>query len=155
MRPVGAEERLAELGIELPPVTPPLASYVPAVVTGNLVFVSGQVPMDAGTPMWTGRVGAEVSVEEAQAAARRCAIQALAVLKATVGSLDSVRRIVKVTAWVCPAPGFVEPHVVVNGASDLLVEVLGDVGRHARAAVTAPELPFGVPVEVELIAETD
>jgi enamine deaminase RidA (YjgF/YER057c/UK114 family) len=150
---MSAEERLAELGIELPPVTPPVASYVPAVVTGNLIYVSGQVPMDAGAPMWTGHVGAEVSVAQAQEAARRCAVQALAVLKNELGTLDRVARIVKLTIWVSPALGFTEPHLVGNGASDLFVEVFGDAGRHARAAVTAPELPFGVPVEVELVAE--
>jgi enamine deaminase RidA (YjgF/YER057c/UK114 family) len=150
---MGAEERLAELGLELPAPTPPLASYVPVVVTGNLAFVSGQVPIDSGTPLWTGHVGAEVSLEEANEAARRCALQALAVLKAELGSLDRVRRIVKLTCWVASAPGFTDQPKVANGASDLLQEVFGDAGRHARAAVAAPELPLGVPVEVELIAE--
>jgi enamine deaminase RidA (YjgF/YER057c/UK114 family) len=150
---MGAEDRLAELGIELPPANPPLASYVPVVVTGSLAFVSGQVAMDAGAPMWTGHVGADVSLEDAQAAARRCAIQALAALKAELGSLEAVRRIVKLTVWVASAPGFTDQPKVANGASDLLQEVFGEAGRHARAAVAAPELPLGVPVEVELIAE--
>ncbi|MEX2458927.1 MAG: RidA family protein [Actinomycetota bacterium] len=150
---MGAEDRLAELGLELPASTPPLASYVPVVVSGNLAFVSGQVPIDSGTPMWTGHVGAEVSLEEANQAARRCALQALGVLRAELGSLDTVRRIVKLTVWVASAPGFTDQPKVANGASDLLQEVFGDAGRHARAAVAAPELPLGVPVEVELIAE--
>lgn len=150
---MGAEARLTELGIELPAANPPVASYVPAVVTGSLVFVSGQVPLEAGTPMWTGHVGAEISLEEGAQAARRCGLQALAVLRAELGSLDRVRRIVKVTAWVASAPGFTDQPKVANGASDLLQEVFGEAGRHARAAVAAPELPLGVPVEVELVAE--
>jgi enamine deaminase RidA (YjgF/YER057c/UK114 family) len=150
---MGAEDRLAELGLELPASTPPLASYVPVVVTGNLAFVSGQVAIDAGTPMWTGHVAAEVSLEEATQAARRCALQALGVLRAELGSLDKVRRIVKVTVWVASSPGFTDQPKVANGASDLLQEVFGEAGRHARAAVAAPELPLGVPVELELVAE--
>lgn len=150
---MGAEDRLAELGLELPASTPPLASYVPVVVTGNLAFVSGQVAIEDGTPMWTGHVGAEVSLEEAGQAARRCALQALGILRAELGSLDKVRRIVKLTVWVASAPGFTDQPKVANGASDLLQEVFGEAGRHARAAVAAPELPLGVPVEVELVAE--
>jgi enamine deaminase RidA (YjgF/YER057c/UK114 family) len=150
---MGAEDRLAELGIDLPPANPPLASYVPVVVTGSLAFVSGQVAIDAGTPMWTGHLGADVSLEDGQAAARRCAIQALAALKAELGSLDRIRRIVKLTVWVASAPGFTDQPKVANGASDFLQEVFGEAGRHARAAVAAPDLPLGVPVELELIAE--
>jgi enamine deaminase RidA (YjgF/YER057c/UK114 family) len=150
---MGAEERLAEQGIELPPTNPPLAAYVPAVRAGDLVFVSGQVAFEAGAPMWTGHVGAEISLEVAQEAARRCALQCIAVLRSELGSLDRVRRIVKLTIWVSSAPGFNEQHLVGNGASELFQEVFGEAGRHARAAVAAPELPFGVPVEVELVAE--
>ena len=150
---MGAEDRLTELGLDLPASTPPLASYVPVVVTGNLAFVSGQVAIEDGTPMWTGHVGAEVSLEEASQAARRCALQALGILRSELGSLDKVRRIVKLTVWVASAPGFTDQPKVANGASDLLQEVFGEAGRHARAAVAAPELPLGVPVEVELVAE--
>ena len=150
---MGVDERLAEMGVELPQPAAPVAAYIPVVVTGNLAFVAGQVPLDAGKPMWTGHVGAEVSVDDAVEGARRCAVQALAALKAELGSLDRVRRIVKLTVWVASAPGFTEQPKVANGASEFLGEVFGEAGRHARAAVSAPDLPLGVPVEVEMIAE--
>ena len=148
-----AEGRLVELGIELPPVPQPIASYRPVVVAGPFAFVSGQVPAADGSPIWSGKLGREVSVEEGQLAARRCALQALAALRAELGSLDRIRRIAKVTVFVASAEGFTEQPKVANGASDLLAEVFGDEGRHARAAVGVAELPLGVPVEVELIAE--
>ncbi len=151
---MGPEERLKELGIELPPVARPLASYVPVTIGGEFAFVAGQVPLEDGTPIATGRVGEAVSVEEAQALARRCALQALAALRDELGSLDQIRRILKVTVWVACAEGFTEHPKVANGASDLLVEVFGDAGKHARAAVGAPSLPLGVPVEVEVLAQT-
>jgi enamine deaminase RidA (YjgF/YER057c/UK114 family) len=147
------DNRLSELGIELPPAAAPVASYVPVVVSGNLAFVSGQVPMEEGKPIHQGRLGAEVSMEEGREASRRCALQALAALKAELGSLDRVRRIVKLTVWVASTDSFTNQPRVANGASDLLEEIFGDAGKHARAAVAAPVLPLGVPVEVEVVAE--
>jgi enamine deaminase RidA (YjgF/YER057c/UK114 family) len=150
---MGAEDRIAELGLDLPPAPQALASYVPVVVAKGFAFVSGQVPLSEGKLMWSGKLGAELDVETGAEAARRCALQALAALRGELGSLDRVRRIVKVTVWVASAHGFKDQPKVANGASDLLVEVFGEAGRHARAAVGAPELPLGAPVEVELIAE--
>lgn len=118
-----------------------------------MAFVAGQVPLEDGKPMVVGRVGESVSVEQGAELARRCALQALAALNDELGSLDLVRRILKLTVWVASAEGFVEQPKVANGASDLLVEVFGDAGRHARAAVSAPSLPLGVPIEVEVIAD--
>jgi enamine deaminase RidA (YjgF/YER057c/UK114 family) len=152
---VDAESRLDELGIQLPPVAAPVASYVPVVVSGDLAFVSGQVPLDQGAPMWTGRLGQEIDVETGVEAARRCAVQILAALRAELGTLARLRRIVKVSVFVASAPGFTEQPKVANGASDLFVDVFGEAGRHARAAVGVAELPLGVPVEVELIAAID
>ncbi|SEG93296.1 Enamine deaminase RidA, house cleaning of reactive enamine intermediates, YjgF/YER057c/UK114 family [Thermomonospora echinospora] len=147
------EERIAELGLELPDVVAPLASYVPAVRTGSLVYTSGQVPIVKGEVAVTGKVGAEVTVEEAVQAARICALNAVAALKAEVGELSRVVRIVKVVGFVASAPSFTDQPLVINGASDLLGEIFGDVGRHARSAVGVAALPRDVPVEVELIAE--
>ena len=149
---MGARERLAERGIELPAAPAPVASYVPVRVSGSLAFVSGMVPLEEGRPIVTGRVGEDVSVEEGAQAARRCALQALAALEEAVG-LDRVRGIVKVTAFVASAEGFTDQPKVANGASDLFVEVFGEAGKHARAAVSSPSLPLGVPVEIEAIAE--
>lgn len=151
----GAEARLKELGIELPPVPAPVAAYVPTVRTGNLVFVSGQVARQGDKFLYQGRVGAEVTVEQGYECARLCALNALAALRAEVGSLDRVRRIVKVTGWVNCHPDFTQQPQVINGASELLLEVFGDNGRHARAAVGASGLPGGTPVEVELVAEVE
>jgi enamine deaminase RidA (YjgF/YER057c/UK114 family) len=150
---VGAEDRLGALGIELPAAPAPVASYVPVVVSGAFAYVSGQVPLAEGAPLATGKVGADVDLEEAANAARRCALQVLAALRAELGSLDRVRRVVKVTVFVASAPGFTDQPKVANGASDLLGEVFGEAGRHARAAVGVAELPLGVPVEVEVIVE--
>jgi enamine deaminase RidA (YjgF/YER057c/UK114 family) len=147
------DDRLAELGLELPPAAAPLASYVPVVVSNGIAFVSGQTPSSDGVPMFTGKVGADVSVEQAQAAAARCALQALAALRAELGDLDRVRRIVALTVYVATAPGFTEPHKAANGASDLLLDVFGEPGKHARAAIGVAELPLGVPVEVSVTAE--
>ncbi|MGH2661918.1 MAG: RidA family protein [Actinomycetota bacterium] len=130
-----------------------MASYVPVAVAGGLAFVAGQVPLDAGKPMVTGRLGEDLSTEEGASWARRCALQALAVLQSEIGSLDGVHGIVKVTVFVSSAADFVEQPKVANGASDLLIEVFGDAGKHARSAVGVPVLPLGVPVEVEVIAE--
>jgi len=150
---VGAEDRLRELGIDLPPPAAPVASYVPVSVAGGLAFVAGQVPLEDGAAMVTGRLGAELATEEGATWARRCALQALAALRAELGSLDRVAGIAKVTVWVASTDDFTEQPKVANGASDLLVDVFGDAGKHARAAVAAPVLPLGAPVEVELIAE--
>jgi enamine deaminase RidA (YjgF/YER057c/UK114 family) len=147
------DDRLSQLRIELPPVAAPVASYVPVVVSNGFAFVSGQVPLEEGKPIHQGRLGAEVPVEEGMEAARRCALQALAALEAELGSLDRVRRIVKLTVWVASTDSFTDQPRVANGASDLLGEIFGDAGRHARAAVSAPSLPLGVPVEVEVVAE--
>lgn len=146
------DDRLEELGIELPPVAAPLASYVPVHVAGDLAFVAGQVPLVDGKPAAVGRVGQDVSIEDARDQARRCAMQALSALREAVGSLDRVAGIVKVDVFVASAPGWTEQPKVANGASDLFVEVFGDAGRHARAAVGVAELPLGVPVEVAVIA---
>jgi len=146
------EERLDELGIELPAAPRPVASYVPVKVVGGLAFVAGQIPMDEGTVSPVGAVGGDVTTEEANSAARLCAIQALAALREALGSLDRVRGVAKVDVFVASAPGFTDQSKVANGASDLLVEVFGDDGRHARAAVGVPELPLGAAVEVALVA---
>jgi enamine deaminase RidA (YjgF/YER057c/UK114 family) len=147
------EERLAELGIELPPPPSAIASYVPVRVSGNLAFVSGQVPMVNGELQHPGKLGAEVTVEQGADAARRCALQALSALREALGSLDRVRGVVRVSVFVASAPGFTEQPKVANGASDLLLEVFGETGRHARAAVGAAELPLGASVELALVAE--
>jgi len=146
-------ERLAGLGLTLPPVTAPLAAYVPAVRTGAYVYVSGQVPVVDGKLPATGKVGAEVSAADAAGLARTCALNAIAAAAAAAGGLDRIRRIVKVTGFVASAPGFNGQPQVVNGASELLIEVFGEEGRHARSAVGVAELPLNAPVEVELIAE--
>lgn len=147
-----ASARLAELGIDLPAVVPPLAAYVPAVRTGNLVFTAGQLPMQSGALLQTGKVGAGVTPEDGKALARACALNALAAVHSLVG-IDAVRRVVKVVGFVASAPGFHGQPGIVNGASELLGEVFGDAGAHARSAVGVSELPLDAPVEVELIVE--
>lgn len=150
---MGAEDRLQELGIELPSAPQPLASYVPVSISGGFAYVSGQVPIAEGKPLWTGRLGNEVDVIAGADAARRCALQALSALRAELGSLDRVKRIVRLGVFVASAAGFTDQPKVANGASDLLAEVFGEPGRHARTAVGVAELPLGAPVEVEVIAE--
>jgi enamine deaminase RidA (YjgF/YER057c/UK114 family) len=149
---MSASARLGQLGVALPEVVAPLASYVPAVRTGNLVYTAGQLPMEAGKLAGTGKVGAEVSPEEGKAMARICALNALAAIDSLVG-IDAVTQVVKVVGFVASAPGFNGQPSVVNGASDLLAEVFGDPGAHARSAVGVSELPLDAPVEVELIVE--
>jgi len=144
--------RLAELGITLPAVPAPAGAYVPAVKSGSLVFTAGQVPFVNGKVAATGKVGREISPEEAKGHARTCALNALAAVDALVG-LDAVARVVKVVGFVASAEGFTGQPGVVNGASELFGEVFGDAGQHARSAVGVAELPLGVPVEVELIVE--
>jgi len=145
-------QRLAELGIELPPAPAPVASYVPAARTGQLVYTSGQVPSVGGVLQGRGKVGAEVTADEAVGYARTCALNALAAVHALVG-IDSVVRIVKVVGFVASSPDFTGQPGVINGASDLLREVFGDAGAHARSAVGVTVLPMDAPVEVELIVE--
>jgi enamine deaminase RidA (YjgF/YER057c/UK114 family) len=147
------EARLAAIGLALPTVTPPLAAYVPAVRTGNYVYTAGQLPVVDGELLAKGKVGADVGVIEASALARTCALNALAAVASVTGGLDAVRRIVKVTGFVASAPSFTQQAQVINGASELLIEVFGDAGRHARSAVGMAVLPLDAPVEVELIAE--
>ena len=144
--------RLSELGLALPEVVAPLASYVPAVRTGDLVYTAGQLPLQAGKLMGTGKVGAEVTPDEGKVLARICALNALAAVDSLVG-IDSVTRVVKVVGFVASTPGFNGQPSVINGASDLLAEVFGDRGAHARSAVGVAELPLDAPVEVELIVE--
>jgi enamine deaminase RidA (YjgF/YER057c/UK114 family) len=149
----GPAERLAELGLTLPPVVAPVAAYVPAVRTGLFVYTSGQLPMVDGKLPAVGKVGGEVSATDAAGLARTCALNALAAAAVAAGGLDAIRRIVKVTGFVASAPGFTGQPLVINGASELLIEVFGEDGRHARSAVGVAELPLNSPVEVELIAE--
>jgi len=150
---IGATERLAALGLTLPPVAAPVAAYVPALRTGAFVYVSGQVPVVDGKLLATGKVGDAVSAAEAAGLARACALNAIAAAAGAAGGLDEIRRIVKVTGFVASAPGFNGQPQVINGASELLIEVFGEDGRHARSAVGVAELPLDAPVEVELIAE--
>jgi enamine deaminase RidA (YjgF/YER057c/UK114 family) len=147
------EERLAELGLSVPEVAKPVAAYVPAVRTGNYIFTSGQLPMKSGELMTTGKVGGEVTPEEAVACAQQCALNAIAAVKAEIGDLALVRRIVKVVAFVASTPDFTGQPQVANGASELFGTVFGDVGVHARSAVGVPVLPLDSPVEVEIVVE--
>lgn len=148
------EGRLRELGIELPQAAAPAANYVPYVVTGNLVFVAGQVPFWNGELKYVGRLGDGFGVEEGQAAARTCALNVIAQVRAACnGDLDRVRRVVKLGCFVNCTPDFQKHPVVANGASDLMVEVFGDAGRHARFAVGSSALPLGVAVEVDAVVE--
>ncbi len=145
------EEKLAELGLTLPEVVPPLAAYQPAVRNGDLVFTAGQLPAKDGQMLATGKLGAEVSEEDGYACARQCAINALAAIKAEIGDLSSIKRVVKVVVFVASAPDFTGQPKVANGASEFLGEVFGEAGKHARSAVGVAVLPLDVPVEVELI----
>jgi len=147
------EDRLAALGLTLPPVVTPLAAYVPAVRSGNTVYTAGQVPIADGQLLAAGKVGAEVSAERAFALARTCALNALAAAASLAGGLSSISRVVKVTGFVASAPDFTGQPQVVNGASELLLDVFGEAGRHARSAVGVAVLPSNAPVEVELIVE--
>ena len=148
-----ATERLAELGLTLPPVAPPVAAYVPAVKTGSYVYVSGQLPIVDGKLQGTGKLGDPVTVEEGAALARIAALNALAAAAGAAGGLDAITRIVKVTCFVASAPSFTAQAQVANGASEFFIQVLGEAGRHARSAVGMAVLPLDTPVEVELIAE--
>jgi enamine deaminase RidA (YjgF/YER057c/UK114 family) len=145
-------ERLAQMGLELPPVVPPAGVYVPAVRSGSYVYTSGQVPLVDGELAVTGRVGADISLEDAKQAARICALNALAAVASIVG-IDEVKRVVKVVGFVNSDPDFSSQPQVVNGASELLGAVFGEAGRHARSAIGVAALPLGAPVEVELVVE--
>jgi enamine deaminase RidA (YjgF/YER057c/UK114 family) len=145
--------RLAELGIAIPEVVPPVAAYVPAVVTGRYVYTSGQLPMRDGAMIAEGLVGADVDPDTAKECARQCAINALAAAQSVIGSLDRVTRVVKVVGFVASAPGFTGQPAVINGASEVLLEIFGDAGRHARSAVGVAGLPINAPVEVEMVLE--
>lgn len=148
-----AEDRLQELGLELPQVSTPVANYVPAVRTGNLLFVAGQVPRGADGAMITGKVGADMDVDDAYNAARICGLSALAVVKREIGDLDNVVRVVRVMGLVNATPDYTQQPQVINGFSDLMVAVFGEAGRHARVAYGAGSLPGGAAVEVESLFE--
>ena len=150
---MGAEARLQALGIELPAGSTPVANYVPAVRTGSLLFVSGHGPAHGPGVKVQGKVGRDLDLAEGRAAARMVGLNLLATIRRELGSLDEVVRIVKVLGMVNCAPGFAETPAVVDGCSDLLIEVFGEAGRHARSAVGMAELPFGLSVEIELVAE--
>jgi enamine deaminase RidA (YjgF/YER057c/UK114 family) len=147
------EARLAAMGLALPPVPVPVAAYVPAIRTGAYVYTAGQLPMVDGELLMAGKVGAQVTVAEAAALARTAALNALAAVASVTGDLSAVVRVVKMTGFVASDPGFTGQPQVVNGASELLLEVFGEAGRHARSAVGTAVLPFDAPVEVELIVE--
>ncbi|MFQ5423817.1 MAG: RidA family protein [Phycisphaerae bacterium] len=147
-------QRLTELGITLPTPPPPVGSYVPGTRVDNLILVSGQIPMADGILTVMGKVGAGVTLDQAAAAARQCGLNALAIAADLAGGIDRIDRIVRLTVFVNSAPGFTDQPKVANGASDLMVDLFGEAGRHVRAAVGANELPLDAAVEVELVAET-
>jgi enamine deaminase RidA (YjgF/YER057c/UK114 family) len=147
------EKKIADLGLTLPETSKPLAAYVPAVQTGNLVFTSGQLPIRDGQLLRTGKVGAEVSSEDAVALAETCCLNALAAIKMVIGNLDKIQRVVKVVGFVASVPDFTGQPAVINGASEFLGRVLADKGSHARSAVGVASLPLDAPVEIELIVE--
>jgi enamine deaminase RidA (YjgF/YER057c/UK114 family) len=147
------EDKLASIGIELPIPPAPAGSYVPVVISHNLAFVAGQIPMDGGQVKFKGKVGRDLPIEAGQQAARLCTVNALAQLKSALGSLDRIKRVVKVTGFVSCDPSFADHPKVINGASDLLVQVFGESGKHARAAVGVGSLPLDSAVEVEFIVE--
>ncbi|HEU5171097.1 MAG TPA: RidA family protein [Gemmatimonadales bacterium] len=147
------ERRLQELGIELPPAPKPVASYVPAVQVGNLLFMSGNGPLRAGKPLVQGRLGETMTVEQGADAARQTMLNLLSTVRDTLGSLDRVERIVKLLGFVNSAPDFTQQPAVVNGASELLLQIFGERGRHARSAIGTSVLPFGIPVEIEMIVQ--
>ena len=150
-----AEEKLKEIGLELPPAVQPVANYVTAVRTGNLVFLSGQGPLREDGTLITGKIGSDLTQEEGYDAARRVGLGLLASLKSEIGDLDKVRRVVKLLGMVNCTPDFVDQPKVINGASDLLVDVFGDKGKHARSAVGMNALPMNIAVEIEMIVEVD
>ena len=147
------ENRLAELGHTLPQVATPAGSYLPAMISGNLVFTAGQIPLIDGKLMASGKLGADIDAERGAQIAERCALNALAAIKSVLGDLDRVKQVVKVVGFVASVPEFTAQPSVINGASEFLQQVFGDTGKHARSAVGVPVLPLDAPVEVELIVE--
>lgn len=147
------EERLKELGVTLPEALPPAAVYVPVITTGNLVYTSGNDCRKNGKLLYEGKVGTDLTIEQGQEASEQTMINLLAVLKAYLGDLDRIEKIVKLLAFVNSAPGFVEQPYVINGASEFLESVFGDAGKHTRSAIGTSELPFNTPVEIEMIVE--
>lgn len=152
---MSATDRLRQLGLSLPPAPQPVGAYVPAVRTGGLVFTAGQLPLAVGQLVATGKVPVDVSVETASACARQAVLNALAVAAAEAGTLDRIRRIVRMNVFVNSAQGFADQAKVANGASDLLLELFGDAGRHTRCAIGAAELPLNAPVEIDIVVEAD
>lgn len=150
---MSATAKLAELGLSLPPVPTPLAAYVPAVRTGNLVYIAGQLPMADGKLLMAGKVGVEVSVEQARELAAQAALNALAAAASVGGGLDAITRIVQLTGYVACPPTFTEQPKVINGASELIGQILGAAGAHARVAIGVPVLPLDAPVEIVLVVE--
>lgn len=153
MSRIDTESRLTELGLTLPTPPKPVAAYIPCRKAGNLLFVSGQIPLWGGELMARGAVPAQVSIERAQECARQCVLNGLAAAKAELGTLEKVKQVVRVGVFVCSEPGFTDQPKVANGASELLVSIFGEAGRHARAAVGSVALPLGAPVEVEFVFE--
>ena len=147
------EQRLSELGLTLPEVATPAGSYLPAMISGNLVFTAGQIPVIEGKLMATGKLGAEITVEYGAEIAQRCALNALAAVKSVIGDLDRVQQVVKIVGFVSSVPEFTSQPTVINGASEFLQQVFGDAGKHARSAVGVSVLPLDAPVEIELIVE--
>lgn len=149
------EQKISELGLTLPSVAPPAGSYLPSVTSGNLVFTAGQIPLVEGKLAATGKVGSEISLDRAQELARICLLNGLAAVKSELGDLQRVKRIVKIVGFVSSDPSFTQQPQVINAASDLLAEIFGEAGRHARSAVGVAVLPLDAPVEIELIVEFD
>lgn len=147
------EQRIQELGLTLPPVATPAGAYLPAIISGNLVFTAGQIPLVDGKLMATGKVGANLTAEEGKEIAQRCALNAIAAVKGVIGDLDRITRIVKVVGFVASTPDFTAQPTVLNGASELFEQIFGEIGKHARSAVGVASLPLDAPVEVELIVE--
>lgn len=152
---MSVEEKLRQLGLELPSPPVPVAAYLPCVRTGNILFISGQIPKDKGELKFLGYLGGNLTIEDGVQAARICTLNALSIIRMETGDFGKVRRIVKLTGYVASAPGFHDQPKVIDGASQLLVELFGDRGKHARAAVGVNELPLGVAVELEMIVEVD
>lgn len=145
------EARLKELGIDVPPATPPMFNYVAVTLHQGVAYVAGHIPREGTKILFQGKLGAEISLDQGREAAKICIVQALSSLRAALGSLDRIQQILKVVGFVASAPGFIDQPKVIDAASDLLVQIFGDKGRHARSAIGAAELPRGVPVEIELV----
>ncbi|MDP6367375.1 MAG: RidA family protein [Nitrospinota bacterium] len=152
---MGAEVNIQSLGLDLPPAPAPVGAYVPYVLSGSLLFISGQIPLREGNMLHPGKVSREVGVEEAQECARQCFLNALAQAKAALGSLDRVARVVRMSGFVASSEGFTDQAVVMNAASEMAVQVFGDAGTHARLAIGVAELPLGASVELEVILEVN